>query len=167
MRWGFHMVIQGDDKQREKVIQSKWYIGHMWNKKRGWKKTLDFRGRGGEGAERSLLWFIQGFRACVSENKISSVDHITLHPLQIFIQGCDWTRSGKYIYIIVLQFVFSYFILHFRRKYLTSYFVIFIICVCVCVCCGGLHFFPINSYLFINNLDTYKYEYWYLSRKVY
>lgn len=34
-----------------------------------------------EGGVGSLFWFIQSFSACVAENKISLVAHITLHPL--------------------------------------------------------------------------------------
>lgn len=99
MRWGFHMVIQGDDKQREKVIQSLWYIGHMWDPGRNRedeKKWLQSeRGR----AEGSLLWFILlSFRACVAENKIGSVDHITLYPLQIFTSPRLDQWQNVYIY---------------------------------------------------------------------
>lgn len=79
---------------------STWLSKEMINKGRRWYSLCDILGTCGilEGIERmkkrlqsergraegSLLWFILlSFRACVSENKISSVDHITLHPLQI------------------------------------------------------------------------------------
>lgn len=38
-------------------------------------------------AGRSLFWFTESFKACVSENMISLVDHICLHPLQRFDPG--------------------------------------------------------------------------------
>lgn len=38
-------------------------------------------------AETTLFWFTESFRACVSENMISLVDHICLHPLQQFTPG--------------------------------------------------------------------------------
>lgn len=38
-RWGFHMSILGDDKQKDKVIHFKWYIEHMWERVREEKKN--------------------------------------------------------------------------------------------------------------------------------
>lgn len=54
MRWGFHMVIHRDDKQRGKVIQSKWYIGQERIKKK------DFRWMGMAGRTLLIYWKLQG-----------------------------------------------------------------------------------------------------------